>query len=78
VQLTPIEFRLLHLLVMHQGRVVPHERLIEYGWGYRNEHHSSVLKSHISHLRTKLGLAAGQPGGITSVLGAGYVLTRPT
>ena len=78
VQLTPLEFRLLHLLAMNEGRVVPYARLIEYAWGYYGEHHSALLKTPISHLRTKLGLSISGPGGIRSVMGVGYSLTRVT
>ena len=76
VQLTPCEFRVLHMLAMNEGRVVPYARLVEYGWGYYDEHNSSLLKTHVSHVRTKLGLSAAEPGGIRSVLGVGYALTR--
>ena len=76
VQLTVLEFRILHLLAMNEGRVIPYSRLIEYGWGYYDEHNSRLLKTHITHLRTKLGLSADKPGGIKSVLGVGYSLTR--
>ena len=76
VQLTPLEFRILYLLAMNEGHVLPYSRLIEYGWGYYDEHTSTLLKTHISHLRAKLGLSATQPGGIKAVLGVGYCLTR--
>jgi len=76
VQLTPLEFRILHMLAMNEGRVIPYSRLIEYGWGYYDENNSSLLKTHISHVRTKLGLSADKPGGIKSVLGVGYSLTK--
>jgi DNA-binding response OmpR family regulator len=77
VQLTLLEFRLLHLLAMNEGRVLPYARLIEYGWGYPDDEHTSdLLKAHITHLRTKLALPADQPGGIRSLFGVGYSLTR--
>jgi len=77
VQLTPLEFRILHLLMMNQGRVIPYSRLIEYGWGYYDENNSSLLKTHVSHLRKKLELGAEGPASIRSVLGVGYSLSRP-
>jgi DNA-binding response OmpR family regulator len=76
VALTPLEFRLLHMLALNAGRVVPYARLVEYAWGYANEDRSDMLKSHVSHLRSKLGLPAGGPGSIESVLGVGYRLHR--
>jgi DNA-binding response OmpR family regulator len=76
VELTPLEFRLLYMLATNEGRVVPYSRLVEYAWGYFNEHSSSLLKSHICHVRKKLGLAAKGPGSIKAILGVGYLLTR--
>ncbi|HEU5318183.1 MAG TPA: helix-turn-helix domain-containing protein, partial [Chloroflexota bacterium] len=72
----PLEFRILHLLLMNQGRVIPYSRLIEYGWGYYDENNSNLLKTHVSHLRRKLRLAAEGPGSIRSILGVGYSLAR--
>jgi DNA-binding response OmpR family regulator len=76
VQLTPLEFRILYLLAMNEGRVIPYSRLVEYAWGYYDEDNSSLLKTHICHLRKKLGLAAskGHGGAIKAILGVGYSL----
>ena len=75
VQLTVLEFRILYLLAMNEGRVIPYSRLIEYVWGYdRGE--VNLLKTHISHIRKKLGIPAQGPGSIRSVPGVGYTLVR--
>ena len=34
VQLTPLEFRIVYMLAMNEGRVIPYSRLVEYAWGY--------------------------------------------
>ncbi len=73
VQLTPLEFRLLYLLASNAGRVVSHERLVEYAWGY-DEGDVALLKTHISHIRTKLQLPATGPGSIQAVPRLGYRL----
>ena len=75
VHLTPLEFRILYILAMNEGRVIPHERLVDYAWGYEGGR-SSLLKAHISHLRNKVSLAPGRNGGIRSVSGVGYSLMR--
>ena len=75
VQLTPLEFRIAYLLAMNEGRVIPYSRLVEYAWGYDGGD-ANVLKTHVSHLRTKLGRDEHQPGGIRAVSGVGYVLSR--
>ncbi len=75
VQLTPLEFRILYILAMNQGRVIPYSRLVEHAWGYDGGD-ASLLKTHICHIRKKLGWRAEQPGGIRSVTGVGYSLGR--
>ncbi len=76
VQLTRLEFRILFMLALNEGHVIPYSRLVEYAWGYYDEGTSDLLKTHICHIRKKLGLTPSQKGGITSVLGVGYCLTR--
>ena len=75
VQLTPLEFRILYMLAMNEGRVIPYARLVEYAWGYDGGD-SSLLKTHISHIRSKLGMVGDAPGGIRAVPGVGYSLTK--
>jgi DNA-binding response OmpR family regulator len=73
VRLTPIEFRLLHLLASNAGRVVSTERLVEYAWGY-DRGDASLVKTHICHIRKKLRLPPDGPGSIRAVPGVGYRL----
>ena len=73
IQLTPLEFKILYLLGVNEGRVIPYSRLVEYAWGYEGGD-SSLLKTHICHIRQKLGLSAGKHGGIRAVPGVGYSL----
>jgi len=76
VQLTQIEFRLLHLLAMNKGRVIPYARLVEHAWGYDGGD-ATLLKTHIYHIRRKLKLPPTGPGGIRAVSGVGYSFARP-
>ncbi len=75
VQLTPLEFRILYMLAMNEGRVIPYSRLVEYVWGY-DSGDANLLKTHLCHIRKKLGMRIGQPGGLTAVAGVGYSLAR--
>jgi two-component system response regulator MtrA len=75
VQLTMLEFRILFLLAMNPGRVIPYGRLVEYAWGYEGGD-ASLLKTHICHIRAKLGLATDQAEGIRAVSGVGYSLAQ--
>jgi DNA-binding response OmpR family regulator len=69
IHLTPMQFRVLELLVLNAGHVVTNARLVEHAWGY-GEADASVLKTHISQLRRKLG----QQAVIRSLPTVGYVL----
>lgn len=72
VRLTPTEFRILYTLVKNAERVVPARRLFAYVWGTEGGAANS-LRSHICHLRKKLGLDGGARGSIASVPAVGYV-----
>jgi DNA-binding response OmpR family regulator len=73
IQLTPLEFRLFHLLLANPGHVVPYTRLIEHGWGYDGGNRTR-LKIRMHELRTKLGLPASGTPAIKAVVGTGYTL----
>jgi DNA-binding response OmpR family regulator len=73
IRLTPLEFRILYMLAMNDGRVIPHARLVEYAWGFDGGE-TSLLKTHICHIRQKLDLPADGTKGIQAVAGVGYTL----
>ncbi|HEV8534279.1 MAG TPA: response regulator transcription factor [Candidatus Limnocylindria bacterium] len=72
VRLTPTEFRIFYTLVKNAEHVVPANRLFAYVWGTDGGAANS-LRSHICHLRKKLGLDGGAGGSIASVPAVGYV-----
>jgi DNA-binding response OmpR family regulator len=73
LRLTRLETRILYLLLSNAGRVVATQRLIEFTWNYEGGD-AFALKTHISHIRQKLGRTKGQPGYISSVPQLGYLL----
>jgi len=75
IQLTPLEFRILYLLAMNEGRVIPYARLVEYAWGYEGGD-VSLLKTHICHIRQKLGLPLEGEGSIRCLPTVGYTLVK--
>jgi two-component system OmpR family response regulator len=75
VRLTPLEFRLLYILATNEGRVVNSARLIEYAWGYDGGQ-ALLLKTHVCHIRRKLGLGHSRPGDIAAVPWVGYKLLK--
>jgi DNA-binding response OmpR family regulator len=75
VRLTRLEIRILYFLVANAGHIVRTERLIELVWDYDGGDAFS-LKTHISHIRNKLGLERGQPGYITASPQVGYMFEK--
>jgi DNA-binding response OmpR family regulator len=75
VQLTPLEFRILSMLAMNEGQVIPGDRLVGYAWGYEGGD-TSLLKNHIHHIRRKLNLPAEGAGSIRSLATIGYSLVK--
>ena len=72
LDLTPIEFDLLHTLMKHHGRVLSREQLIEQVWGYDYYGDDRVVDVHIGRLRKKLENDPAEPNLIATVWGAGY------
>lgn len=72
LDLTPIEFDLLHTLMRHHGRALSREQLIEQVWGYDYYGDDRVVDVHIGRLRKKIEADAAQPTLIATVWGAGY------
>lgn len=69
VALTAVEFKILHLLVMNQGKVLSRERILDYLWGNEKAVLDRTIDVHIKNLRGKLGEAADI---IQNVRGVGY------
>ena len=76
VNLTPIEFSVLEMLVRHVGQVVTRQMLCEHVWESQFDGETNVIDVHINRLRGKTD-RAGQPGIIQTVRGRGYVLRTP-
>ena len=72
VRLTPTEFRIFYTLAKNVEHVVPTRRLFAYVRG-NDGGAANSLRSHICHLRKKLGLDGGPRGSIASVPAVGYV-----
>jgi len=71
VRVTPLEYKLLCQLVRNQGRIVPHETLINRIWGEDYGATTDHLKVFISRLRSKLEVGDG-PRLIETERGLGY------
>jgi two-component system, OmpR family, KDP operon response regulator KdpE len=71
VNLTLTEFKVLHLLMRNQGRVVTHRFLEQVLWG-DHEDSSARVKKYVQRLRQKLGSDGEGYRWIVSVHGVGY------
>ncbi len=72
VKLTPTEYSLLRLLVVHAGKVLTHRQLLTEVWGPNAVEQTHYLRVHIAHLREKLEDNAAQPKFILTEPGVGY------
>jgi DNA-binding response OmpR family regulator len=72
VQLTPLEFEILHLLARDPGAVLSRDELMDRIWGYRDVAGGRVVDSHVARLRRKLGEDGNDPRFIRTVHGVGY------
>jgi DNA-binding response OmpR family regulator len=74
LQLTRLEFDLLHLFLTNAGRVLTRERLLEQAWGYEFVGDTRAVDSAIKRLRAKLRAASPTADSIEAVRGIGYRL----
>ena len=72
VKLTPTEYALLRLLVVHAGKILTHRQLLVEVWGPNAAAQTHYLRVHIAHLREKLEDSAAQPRFILTEPGVGY------
>lgn len=74
LDLTPIEFDLLHILLKNHGRTLSREHLIEQVWGYDYYGDDRVVDVHIGRLRKKAEDDPTNPTLIATVWAVGYRL----
>jgi len=72
INLTPIEFRLLHCLMRNAGRTLTHDFLLDHAWGYEYEGYSNQIAVYVRRLRSKIEDDPANPERITTVRGIGY------
>jgi DNA-binding response OmpR family regulator len=72
VQLTYVEFEVLHTLASHPGRVYSRQALLEAVWGDSAYREPRTIDVHIRHLREKIEPDPREPAYIFTVRGVGY------
>jgi two-component system KDP operon response regulator KdpE len=76
VHLTPIEYRLLLVLITNAGRVLTHRQLLREVWGPSHEGQSHYLRIYMGHLRQKLEVDPAQPRHLLTETAVGYRLLK--
>ncbi|ENO0280259.1 winged helix-turn-helix domain-containing protein [Escherichia coli] len=72
VHLTPIEFRLLAVLLNNAGKVLTQRQLLNQVWGPNAVEHSHYLRIYMGHLRQKLEQDPARPRHFITETGIGY------
>lgn len=72
VHLTPIEYRLLSMLLGHPGKVLTQRNLLREIWGPSYSESSHYLRVYVGHLRQKLEVDPTQPRHFLTETGVGY------
>ena len=74
VRLTPIEYRMLTVLIANAGRVITQRQLLREVWGPAYVDRSHYLRVHMGHLRHKLEDDPSQPRHLLTETAVGYRL----
>jgi two-component system KDP operon response regulator KdpE len=74
VHLTPLEFRILRLLALNEGKLLTHRAILRDVWGPAYGEESNYLHVYVSQLRRKLEADPARPRHLLTEPGAGYRL----
>lgn len=72
IELTPREFEILRELLMHKGRILTRQNLLQTLWKYDFFGEERIIDTHIKNLRKKLGEA----DYIETIRGVGYRIDK--
>lgn len=75
VKLTPIEYKILNLLMKHPGRVFPTEEIYERIWN-ENAVNTDTIMVHIRNIREKIEINPKNPKYLKVVWGVGYKIEK--
>ena len=78
IELTALEFKLLHYLMSHSGQVLSRNQILAHLWDERGVFvDDNTLSVHIRHLREKIEQNPASPRLILTVRGVGYQMLEP-
>jgi two-component system, OmpR family, KDP operon response regulator KdpE len=76
IHLTPIEYRLLTLLIANSGKVLTHRQILREVWGPSHTEDGHYVRVYMGHLRQKLEHDPAQPRHILTETAVGYRLVQ--
>ncbi|HEY5263525.1 MAG TPA: two-component system response regulator KdpE [Steroidobacteraceae bacterium] len=76
LHLTPIEYRLLSLLIANCGKVLTHRQILREVWGPSHTEDGHYVRVYMGHLRQKLEDDPAQPRHILTETAVGYRLVQ--
>lgn len=74
IHLTPIQYRLLAMMVRNAGRVLTHQQILKEIWGPTFTDNAHYLRIYMSQLRQKIEADPAQPKYLLTESGVGYRL----
>ncbi len=74
VHLTPVEYRLLQLLIANAGRVLTHRFILREVWGPSHVDHHHYVRIYMGNLRQKLEADPANPRHLLTETAVGYRL----
>lgn len=74
VHLTPLEYKLLTVLIRHAGKVITHRQLLTEVWGQAHASEIQYLRVYMTQLRHKLEADPARPKFLMNEPGVGYRL----
>jgi two-component system response regulator CpxR len=77
IELTSVEFNLLHVLLREAGRVVTREHLVDAVLSRKFSPFDRSIDMHVSKVRKKLGDSDNGSDHIKTVRGVGYIFAHP-
>lgn len=72
VPLTPLEFKLLAVLIRHRGRALSRQQLIDEAWGADTFVVDRVVDNQVANLRRKIEPDPSEPRYVRNIRGFGY------
>lgn len=75
IHLTPIEFKILNLLIENRGKVLTHNYILHQIWGYTEGIEPGNLRVFMATLRRKIEKDPADPRFILTEVGVGYRFT---